>query len=87
MTYFLSYIDVDNTINRFSFNLKQTITFQKRISYLSKLTTLPFVGIGSFKNSKVILCSGLNLTWERQTFDLLGVTFSTNLQKIPVQLL
>jgi len=37
------------------------------------------IWIGSIKGSNALLCPDLNLTWENETFNFLGVTFSINL--------
>ena len=40
------------------------------------------VWIGSMKNSVTKLCPELDLSWEENSFNLLGVTFSKNLNEI-----
>ena len=37
------------------------------------------IWIGSLKESIAVLCPDLDLTWENETFNRLGVTFSINL--------
>ena len=37
------------------------------------------IWIGSLKGSNALICPDLNLTWENEIFNLLGVTFSINL--------
>ena len=78
--------DTSLTLDATEMSLKNTLLVLKFYADASGLRVnmekTKVIWFGSKKGSETKLCESWNLSWEKDTFTLLGVKFSTNLEKI-----